>query len=114
RRLPRHASLAPLLGDPMTIRDLKAGNAGLPTSATYCIVGGGIAGLLLAMRLARGKRNVVVLESGGLSFDEEIHALNTIDDPTGRYDRELTGRYRGLGGSSTRWGGRIIPISPHD
>src|SRR5690606_13492382 len=37
-----------------------------------------------------------------------------IDDPAGRYNRELTGRYRGLGGSSSRWGGRMIPISSHD
>ncbi|MBF0677740.1 MAG: GMC family oxidoreductase [Devosia sp.] len=95
----------------MTIRDLRTGSAALPTSAAHCIVGGGIAGLLLAARLARHHRKVVVLESGGIEFDEEIHDLNGIDDPEGRYGREKTGRYRGLGGSSSRWGGRIIPIS---
>ncbi|HUH76519.1 MAG TPA: GMC family oxidoreductase [Devosia sp.] len=75
------------------------------------MVGAGIAGLLLATRLARQNRKVIVLESGAMAFDPDIHALNEIDDPTGRYARELTGRYRGLGGSSSRWGGRMIPIS---
>lgn len=98
----------------MTIRDLVAGSADLPTGAAHCIVGGGIAGLLLATRLARHHKRVVVLESGGLDFDDEIHDLNGIDDPDGRYGREKTGRYRGLGGSSSRWGGRIIPISPDE
>jgi len=98
----------------MTIRDLLAEHADLPLTASYCIVGGGIAGLLLATRLARRNKHVVVLESGGLSHDEEIHGLNIIDDPEKRYNRELTGRYRGLGGSSSRWGGRMIPISTHE
>ena len=55
-----------------------------------------------------------MLESGSLRFDPQIHALNEIDDPDRLYSRALTGRYRGLGGSSSRWGGRMIPISPAD
>ncbi|KKC38832.1 hypothetical protein WH87_08070 [Devosia epidermidihirudinis] len=98
----------------MAIRDLSKDDDKAVDSATYCVVGGGIAGLLLATRLARKNRQVIVLESGTLAFDAEIHALNEIDDPSGRYSRALTGRYRGLGGSSSRWGGRMIPISPED
>jgi choline dehydrogenase-like flavoprotein len=55
-----------------------------------------------------------VLESGGAEFDADIHELNRIEDPGQRYTRALDGRYRGLGGSSSRWGGRMIPMSPHD
>lgn len=98
----------------MTIRDLSTETADLRLNASYCVIGGGIAGLLLATRLARTNKNVVVLESGGLDFDSEIHALNGIDDPSHRYAREYTGRYRGLGGSSSRWGGRMIPISSYE
>jgi choline dehydrogenase-like flavoprotein len=98
----------------MTIRDLSVDGTNLPNNASYCIIGGGIAGLLLATRLARRRNNVVVLESGGLGFDEETHALNVVDDPDSRYNRQLDGRYRGLGGSSSRWGGRMIPISAHE
>jgi choline dehydrogenase-like flavoprotein len=73
-----------------------------------------MAGLLLARKLARQGRRVVVLESGLQTFDSSIHELNEIEDPQGRYTRALTGRYRGLGGSSSRWGGRLIPISESD
>ncbi len=57
---------------------------------------------------------MTVLESGYTSFDAAIHSLNEIEDPGGRYTRALDGRYRGLGGSSSRWGGRMIPISAHE
>lgn len=83
-------------------------------SAPICVIGAGIAGLLLARRLARAGQRVVVVESGYASFDAGIHALNEIEDPAGRYSRGLTGRYRGLGGTSSRWGGRMIPISGHE
>ncbi len=57
---------------------------------------------------------MVVVESGYTSFDAMIQALNEIEDPGGHYTRALDGRYRGLGGSSSRWGGRLIPISEHE
>jgi choline dehydrogenase-like flavoprotein len=98
----------------MAILDLSVAGPDLNETTSFCVVGAGIAGLLLATRLARRKRRVIVLESGSLRFDPEIHALNEIDDPDQRYSRALTGRYRGLGGSSSRWGGRMIPISPAD
>lgn len=98
----------------MVIRDLSLEQPVTNESATFCVVGAGVAGLLLATRLARSKRRVIVLESGSMRFDPEIHALNEIDDPAGRYTRAMTGRYRGLGGSSTRWGGRMIPLSDGD
>lgn len=99
----------------MTIKNLK--NAESFSNFAFdgvCVVGGGIAGLLLARRLARGGQGVVVIESGVDAFDEAIHALNEIEDLNGRYSRALTGRYRGLGGTSSRWGGRMIPLSEHD
>lgn len=78
-----------------------------------CVVGAGVAGLLLARRLAQAGRRVVVVESGGKSFDAATHELNALH-PGPRYVREMTGHYRGLGGSSTQWGGRMIPISAHE
>src|SRR5690606_13576394 len=98
-------------GKLLAICDLASESSRNGEDTHFCVVGAGIAGLLLATRLARQNRKVIVLESGSLAFDPEIHALNEIDDPSGRYARELTGRYRGLGGSSSRWGGRMIPLS---
>lgn len=82
--------------------------------AQFCVVGAGMAGLFVARRLARAGYRVAVLESGRFGFDARIHELNAIIDINGRYTRALNGRYRGLGGSSSRWGGRMIPLYRHD
>lgn len=79
-----------------------------------CILGAGLAGLLVAHRLARAGHRVIVVESGGDGYDVATHALNTIDDPTGLYNHALTGRFREFGGNSRYWGGRLIPLSPND
>jgi choline dehydrogenase-like flavoprotein len=81
---------------------------------SVCIVGAGIAGLLIAVRLARAGQRVIVVESGVESFEERIQELNKIDDPSGYYKRALSGRNREFGGNSKYWGGRLIPMSRHD
>lgn len=99
----------------MAIRELTAATNGASIrGAEFCILGGGMAGLFIARKLALAGHRVVVLESGKAGFDEETHELNRIVDVRGRYRRALDGRYRGLGGSSSRWGGRVLPIHEHD
>lgn len=99
----------------MSIRDLSSSPEQFRTSDTeFCVIGAGMAGLFLARRLAKAGHRVTVLESGKLGFDERSHALNEIVDVHGHYSRALDGRYRGLGGSSSRWGGRVVPIYEHD
>lgn len=99
----------------MPIRELRSiEGVSASSAAPICIIGGGVAGLLVARRLATKGQRVVVIESGYDRFDDEVHSLNEIDDPTQRFTRSLTGRFRGLGGSSTRWGGRMIPLHAHD
>ena len=99
----------------MPIRDLSSSTeAFIQINAEYCVIGGGMAGLFIARRLAKAGRRVVVLESGKAAFEEQSHALNAIVDVHGRYSRALDGRYRGLGGSSSRWGGRLVPIYGED
>jgi choline dehydrogenase-like flavoprotein len=77
------------------------------------IVGGGIAGLLIATRLAADKKmRVAVLESGGLrpQSGDTPEVLQLGKHHTGA----LIGRERCLGGTSVRWGGKMIPFLGHD
>jgi choline dehydrogenase-like flavoprotein len=46
----------------------EADRAEIAVDADVCVVGAGIAGLVLATRLARSKRRIVVVESGGKAF----------------------------------------------
>ena len=98
----------------MSLFDLATSEPDPVYGAAVCIIGGGMAGLVVGQRLARAGVRVITLESGGLVFDEHVHDLNHIEDTTRRYTRIMTGRYRGLGGSSSHWGGRMLPISRHE
>ena len=82
--------------------------------ADVCIIGAGAAGLYLASRLAKQTGRVVVIEAGpaspvmggspgfDCSFSEESYA------------GAIEGRAFGLGGTTSRWGGNLIPIQPSD
>lgn len=78
--------------------DLAYGGSTLPARegalrAQVCVVGGGIAGLLVADALARKGVDVLLVEAGGRA--EATQA----DDAT-----------TGLGGTSRVWGGQILPV----
>jgi choline dehydrogenase-like flavoprotein len=84
-------------------------------SASVCIVGAGIAGLIAATRVARDKRlRIVVVESGLRTLDPSLSALNEVDNAADNYDGALLGRSRGLGGTSLLWSGKLLPLSSHD
>jgi choline dehydrogenase-like flavoprotein len=82
--------------------------------ADVLVIGAGIAGLILAARLCRAKVRVVVFESGGREQELETHPLNRTVQLGDPYSGATYGRYRCLGGTSTRWGGALIPFVPHD
>lgn len=98
----------------MPIHRLSQHESGCVLDTPICIIGAGVAGLLLARKLTRRGKRVVVLESGSTAVEPAMQALNTMDLGESPYLRSLTGRYRGLGGSSLEWGGRMIPIRLHD
>ena len=83
--------------------------------ADVCIIGGGPAGITLAMQLAATGRDIVLLESGDLDASDETQALNAgevvdeaLHSPPDKY------RVRCLGGASSIWGGRCMPFDPID
>jgi len=72
-------------------------------------------GLPTSVSLARetGKK-VVCLESGGYHQDGETHLLNEVVHLASDYNGAAVGRFRCLGGTSTRWGGALIPFQVAD
>ncbi len=93
------------------IRDLaSAPGQNHEVDCDVLVVGGGTVGLLLATRLAAAGRHVVVAESGGLSQVDETHPLNEVVQLGAPYAGAQAGRFRCLGGTSTRWGGAMLPF----
>jgi len=85
-----------------------------PLRCDVAIIGAGIAGSIMACELSTKGQRVVVLESGGLTQHDETHPLNRVVQTAQRYDGAERGRCRCLGGTSSRWGGALIPFQAGD
>jgi choline dehydrogenase-like flavoprotein len=94
--------------------DARAVPSGTILETDLAIIGGGAAGITLALALANSPIKVLMLESGGNDFDAKTQAL---------YDGQETGvtylplkdcRLRYLGGSTNHWGGWCRPLDPSD
>ncbi len=86
---------------------------GLPSAfhSDVCVVGGGVAGILLASRLSRSGMDVHLLEAGGLKIEERSQKLYRTDMAGQHHTGAAEGRFRTFGGSSTRWGGQLLPYT---
>ncbi|MEJ7812387.1 MAG: GMC family oxidoreductase [Gemmatimonadaceae bacterium] len=87
-----------------------------------CIVGAGPAGLVLAGELAKGRHDVVLLESGGHRPEPAILALNDGVVVGDEYAGLRQTRHRQLGGTSAIWntpvqgaiGAKYAPLDAYD
>ena len=90
----------------------------LPTgpalSCDLAIIGGGPAGIALALALAGRKWNILLLESGGMDFDSTVQHLYAGRESGTRYAALDAGRLRYLGGSTNHWGGWCRPMDELD
>jgi choline dehydrogenase-like flavoprotein len=82
--------------------------------AEICIIGGGMAGLVIALELDRQGISTLVLESGGYEPDEKTRDLYRGDSTGIPYLYADGCRSRYLGGSSNCWGGWCRPMQAHD
>lgn len=87
----------------------------LEDTADFLIIGAGTIGLPTACWIAEetGKR-VLCLESGARNQHEDTHPLNEVVQKGMVYNGAKAGRFRCLGGTSTRWGGALIPFQDAD
>ena len=79
-----------------------------------CIVGSGPAGLSVALELERRGIHCVLLESGNREPDQAHNALNETAQTGITTDHNTVNRLRGLGGTSTHWGGLVRPLDALD
>ena len=94
--------------------DLAAGGEVQTAHADVCIVGAGAAGLYLARKLAESGVSVVLVEAGPLRAIPAHEAGFMPDFGAHRYPGATIGRYFGMGGTTSRWGGALVPHSRHD
>ena len=98
----------------MALIDAGQVESGTTIQADVCIIGGGPAGISLALALADSHLSVVLLESGGTDQDDDSRNLNVgVNTGLPYYDLDET-RHRALGGSSQRWAGWCLPLHRSD
>jgi choline dehydrogenase-like flavoprotein len=90
----------------------EAEASGEAVRSQVCVIGAGIAGLVLARRLALAGIDVVVLEAGGHSIEDCGQRRFAAAALKGQAHVGTTeGRFRVFGGTSLRWGGQVLAMA---
>lgn len=97
------------------IEDLAALRDDITLEADLAVVGAGPAGIVVALEAARHGIRVVLLESGGSSFNPSVQELSEAAQWDAHRHAPLSvATRRQVGGTSTIWGGRCVPFDPVD
>jgi choline dehydrogenase-like flavoprotein len=94
--------------------DTRRVEQGSVVETTVCIIGGGVAGITLALEMDKMGIETCVLESGGFDPDDDTRDLYRGEDVGLPYQFSDGCRSRFLGGSSNCWGGWCRPLDPWD
>ena len=88
--------------------DLENVPAGTQFESDICVIGAGVAGLLLSRKLAGYGFRVHLLEAGGKKLEERSQNLYQSEMRGRPHQGTTEGRFRTFGGASTRWGGQLL------
>lgn len=94
------------------IIDLREVASGTTIESEVCVVGGGAAGITMALQFARQGIHCALLESGGDTFSPEIQSLFDIEEAG--LPGSISCRLRFLGGATNHWGGLCAPMNRMD
>ncbi len=94
--------------------DARTVAAGSIIETDLAIIGGGPAGISLALALAGSPIKMVLLESGAMNFDGRTQALYAGAESGFPYLKLEGSRLRYLGGSTNHWGGWCRPLNGID
>ncbi|MGN6515871.1 MAG: GMC oxidoreductase [Rhizomicrobium sp.] len=94
--------------------DARKVSAGSTLETDVAIIGGGPAGITLALTLADKPIRILLLESGGTSYDDKTQALYDGVETGVAYTPLNATRQRYLGGGTNHWGGWCRPLDPSD
>lgn len=96
------------------IRNAREIEAGQILECDICIAGAGAAGITLARELSDSGLSVILLESGGLDFDEEVQALYQAKLNNPVFNDPESSRLRFFGGTTNHWAGTCGPLDAMD
>ena len=88
-----------------------------PTRKEYCdvcVIGAGAAGIYIAVQLASQGADVILAEAGGAVCGDASEIGFEALFLEEQYPGAIQGRAFGLGGSTSRWGGLLVPHTHHD
>ncbi|NMM38844.1 MAG: GMC family oxidoreductase [Glaciimonas sp.] len=94
--------------------DTRRVENGTVVETDVCIIGGGVAGITLALELEKQGIDACLLESGGFKADDETRDLYRGEGIGLPYHFSDGCRGRFFGGSSNCWGGWCRPLDPWD
>ena len=99
----------------MAIQDARKVDEDGRLDCDVCIVGGGAAGITLALELARSSLSVILLESGDWKPYASTQELYEGQLENGSlHDPPQLHRQRRFGGTTAIWSGRCVPFDPID
>jgi len=87
---------------------------GTTIEVDLCIIGGGPAGISVALPFIDSSTKVAIIESGGLDFDETTQELAEATNSGHDYFPIKETRIRAFGGSTLSWGGISAPLDTID
>ena len=82
--------------------------SGIEIEHELCVVGSGIAGMLLVMELAQTYKDICMVESGAWKPDDDTQSLYTLNNVGYPIRKHYQSRIRYFGGSCNIWAGRAM------